>query len=401
MIKMLDMKKLVLVLLAVLVTVVSYGQSSLEKKMADTKAKMTASFNANQKNLQGQKSSYEASQQRLKEKYEAYCNRLMSMWGDKTMVESTKKEWVEYTNNDESRSIVDFENGDVTVEVLVDAGASEDTVNEKLELAVGELLESKGTTPVYDIDTEAKDETPKPEPVYETPILENQLDLTKFTSSTKTEKIAEAIVEEKPKQVKTVDTDSGQKQVVSIRLQLVEDHIPKRAEGFKQFIAKHSSTHNIDQPLVYAVIEQESAFNPMARSSAGAYGLMQIVPVSGGRDANVYVNNRDVTPKPQELYDPDFNIQLGVGYLKKQMKVYFKGIRDLKSSMLCAIAAYNTGQGNVYYALTGKRSSSGVAEKVNSMSYDQLYEYLKEYLPHAETRDYIQKVTSKMEKYTE
>ena len=155
MIKMLDMKKLVLVLLAVLVTVVSYGQSSLEKKMADTKAKMTASFNANQKNLQGQKSSYEASQQRLKEKYEAYCNRLMSMWGDKTVVESTKKEWVEYTNNDESRSIVDFENGDVTVEVLVDAGASEDTVNEKLELAVGELLESKGTTPVYDIDTEA------------------------------------------------------------------------------------------------------------------------------------------------------------------------------------------------------------------------------------------------------
>ena len=128
---------------------------------------------------------------------------------------------------------------------------------------------------------------------------------------------------------------------------------------------------------------------------------MQIVPVSGGRDANVYVNNRDVTPKPQELYDPDFNIQLGVGYLKKQMKVYFKGVRDIRSSMLCAIAAYNTGQGNVYYALTGKRSSSGVADFVNSLSYDQLYEHLKVHLPHAETRDYIQKVTSKMAKYTE
>ena len=113
------------------------------------------------------------------------------------------------------------------------------------------------------------------------------------------------------------------------------------------------------------------------------------------------MNNRDVSPQPHELYDPDFNIQLGVGYLKKQMKVYFKGVRDKKAAMLCAIAAYNTGQGNVYYALTGKKSSSGVADFVNSMSYEQLYEYLKVHLPHAETRDYIQKVTSKMQKYTE
>jgi membrane-bound lytic murein transglycosylase C len=184
-------------------------------------------------------------------------------------------------------------------------------------------------------------------------------------------------------------------------MKLVEDHIPKRAEGFKEFVSKHASTHGIDQPLVYAVIEQESAFNPMARSSAGAYGLMQIIPSSGGRDANGYVNNRDVSPSPSELYDPNFNIQLGVGYLKKQMRVYFKGIRDKSSAMLCAIAAYNTGQGNVYYALTGKKSSSGVADKVNSMSYNELYDYLKAKLPHAETRDYIQKVTSKMQKYTE
>lgn len=391
------MKKLVLVLVAVLFTVASYGQSAFEKKVAETKAKMSSNYSTSQASLQNQKESYEASQQRLKERYEAYCKKMMGKWGDKTMVESTKTEWVEYSNNDESRSIVDFEQGQVTVEVLVDAGASEADVNEKLELAIGELLESKGTTPAYELE----DEQAKPKPIYDTPILENQLDLTKYTASKQTEKIAEAIVEDKQKEVKNVTTDSGKKQVVSIRLPLVEDHIPKRAESFKQYIRKHSSTHNIDEPLVYAVIEQESSFNPMAKSSAGAYGLMQIVPVSGGRDANVYVNNRDVTPKPQELYDPDFNIQLGVGYLKKQMKVYFKGIRDLKSSMLCAIAAYNTGQGNVYYALTGKKSSAGVAEKVNSMSYDQLYEYLKEHLPHAETRDYIQKVTSKMAKYTE
>lgn len=391
------MKKLILVSMAALLAVSSYGQSPFEKKVSETKAKMTSNYNANRSNLQKQKDSYEDSQEKLKERYEAYCKRIMGLWGDKEMVESTQKDWVEYNDNDESRSIVDFEHGDVTVEVLVDEGTSEDVINEKLQLAVGNLLESKGTAPVYEVETEAA----RQETVYESPILENQLDLAAYSNSTQTEKIAEAIVEKKDKDVKTVETESGQKQVVSIRMQLVEDHIPKRAESFRQYITKHSSTHNIDEPLVYAVIEQESSFNPMAKSSAGAYGLMQIVPVSGGRDANVYVNNRDVTPKPQELYDPDFNIQLGVGYLKKQMKVYFKGVRDIRSSMLCAIAAYNTGQGNVYYALTGKRSSSGVADFVNSLSYDQLYEYLKVHLPHAETRDYIQKVTSKMAKYTE
>jgi membrane-bound lytic murein transglycosylase C len=242
---------------------------------------------------------------------------------------------------------------------------------------------------------------PKVETVSQKPILEDQLYLSKFADAKTNDKIAEAIVKEEPKVVKKVETQSGQKQVVSVRMKLVEDHIPKRAEGFKDFIANHASVHGVDQPLVYAVIEQESSFNPMARSSAGAYGLMQIIPKSGGRDANGYVNNRDVSPQPHELYDPDFNIQLGVGYLKKQMKVYFKGVRDKKAAMLCAIAAYNTGQGNVYYALTGKKSSSGVADFVNSMSYEQLYEYLKVHLPHAETRDYIQKVTSKMQKYTE
>jgi membrane-bound lytic murein transglycosylase C len=308
---------------------------------------------------------------------------------------------------------VDFENGDVTVEVLADVDASPEQIDQQLELAIGELLENKGTTPVYDMaetETEAGSEgvvkavaksDPKVETVSQKPILEDQLDLSKFADAKTNDKIAEAIVKEEPKVVKKVETQSGQKQVVSVRMKLVEDHIPKRAESFKDFIANHASVHGVDQPLVYAVIEQESSFNPMARSSAGAYGLMQIIPKSGGRDANGYVNNRDVSPQPHELYDPDFNIQLGVGYLKKQMKVYFKGVRDKKAAMLCAIAAYNTGQGNVYYALTGKKSSSGVADFVNSMSYEQLYEYLKVHLPHAETRDYIQKVTSKMQKYTE
>jgi membrane-bound lytic murein transglycosylase C len=67
--------------------------------------------------------------------------------------------------------------------------------------------------------------------------------------------------------------------------------------------------------------------------------------------------------------------------------------------MLCAIAAYNTGAGNVSRAINGTTNISKAIPSINKMSYDQLFNHLKNYLPHDETKDYIRKVTSKMQKY--
>lgn len=333
-------------------------------------------------------SDYEEMERKVLEEYEAYCKAVMKKWGDSEMVESTQKDWVEYSEDESSRSIVDFENGKVTVEVLTAPDENEEEVNRQLEKAIGDLLSSKGKTPDFNSELLPQQD------VTEDPVLEGQIDLKKYQDNPKN------IVKEEKKETKTVTTEEGEKKVISIHFELVEDHIPKRAEKFKDMIAKHSRRFDITEPLIYAIIEQESSFNPMARSSAGAYGLMQIVPSSGGLDANRYVHNRNTAPTAAELYRPDFNIELGTGYLKKQMNVYFKGVTDLRCRMLCAIAAYNTGQGNVYYAFTGKRKSEGAFKEINRYSYEQLYEHLKRMLPHAETRDYIQKVTAKMAKYS-
>lgn len=386
-----SMKKLLTFLSLTVVTVASFGQSQIDRVLNKTQNMMNDLMNEVRQQQNQVMAAYEEERSKVQERYEAFCAECMAKWGDKTMVESTRKEWVDYSPDNERRSIVDFESGDVKVEVLVDPDEDDRTVNEKLEMAVEELLNNKGTVPSYDRDVTSV------ENISVRPILEDQIDLSGLNPED--EDVAGKIVEDKVKDERVVDTDKGDKRVVSIHLKLVEDHIPKRAEKFRELIASHSRRYGIDEPLIYAIMEQESAFNPMARSSAGAYGLMQIVPRYGGRDANGYVNNRDVEPKPYELYDPDFNIQLGVGYLKKQMEVYFEGVTDRKNLMLCAIAAYNTGQGNVYYALTGSRSPKGASQRVNALTYDRLYRHLKVYLPCAETRDYIQKVTSKMQKY--
>ena len=199
--------------------------------------------------------------------------------------------------------------------------------------------------------------------------------------------------------VQTVQTSEGTKNVVTITMELVEDHIPKRAEKFKDMVRKHSLAYAVDAPLIYAIMEQESSFNPAAQSWVPAYGLMQLVPKSGGRDAYRYVHKTDAIPSADFLFDPNNNIQLGTGYLKLLMSTTFKKIEDERCRMLCAIAAYNTGAGNVSRAINGTTNISKAIPTINTMSYDQLFEHLKKSLPHAETQDYIQKVTTKMQKY--
>ena len=204
--------------------------------------------------------------------------------------------------------------------------------------------------------------------------------------------------EEKP--VTTpVRTVEGEKKIVKIEMKLVEDHIPKRAEQFKGIIKTHSNKFAVDEPLIYAIMEQESAFNPAAKSYVPAYGLMQLVPKSGGRDAYNYVYKQDNIPTADFLYNPENNIQLGTGYLQLLMTRYFAGVTDPQCRMLCAIAAYNTGAGNVSRAFTGNTNIKKAIPHINKLSYDQLYNHLRSKLPHAETRDYVKNVTSKMEKY--
>ena len=380
------MKKLYLILFLIIASLASHAQTYQNSITARA-----------EKRMRQIKDRAKAKQARILAEYDEFCRKVMTEWGDKEMIESTRKEWVEYSNDQRRRSIVDFENGKVTVEIIADPEEDEADIDSSLEKAVEDLLSSKGKTIEYESVYIPQDD------VTESPIMDGQINLEKYIGEpdekASKEEIAEQIVRKEKKERRDVDTDEGRKTIVSIELELVEDHIPKRAERFKGMIRKHSGRFNVNEPLIYALIEQESYFNPMAKSSANAYGLMQLGPESGGRDAYHHIYKKDIIPTPEYLYDPDNNIELGTGYLHKQMSVYFKEVNDPRCRMLCAIAAYNTGQGNVYYALTGKRTMSNAVKKINTMTYDQLYTYLKRNLPHSETRDYIEKVTSRMQKY--
>ena len=79
----------------------------------------------------------------------------------------------------------------------------------------------------------------------------------------------------------------------SIDFNLRSDHKETRGDLYTKEIFHQSQRFKIDPAIAMAVTETESSFNPKATSHIPAYGLMQLVPVSGARDAYQYVYNKD------------------------------------------------------------------------------------------------------------
>jgi soluble lytic murein transglycosylase-like protein len=110
---------------------------------------------------------------------------------------------------------------------------------------------------------------------------------------------------------------------------------------YDSIIQQASFKYSVDIALIKAVIRQESNFNPAAVSSAGAKGLMQLMPGTASdlgdpkTDAGKYCNL-----KITDLFDPEQNINGGTCYLSYLLKRY-------NNNKELALAAYNAGPGRV------------------------------------------------------
>jgi soluble lytic murein transglycosylase-like protein len=101
-----------------------------------------------------------------------------------------------------------------------------------------------------------------------------------------------------------------------------------RGQAYDDIIGEHSRSHGVRADLVKAVMQVESAFNPFARSSKGALGLMQLMPA--------IIRQYSV----QNPFDPTENVRGGVAYLRHLLDRY-------ENNETLALAAYNAGPGAV------------------------------------------------------
>lgn len=140
---------------------------------------------------------------------------------------------------------------------------------------------------------------------------------------------------------------------------------------YKEEIAKASQEFSVEKNLIAAIIYSESHFNPKAGSSAGAKGLMQLMPATA---AGVAKNIGMTDYTFDRIYDPAVNIRLGTAYIRS-------AIDSRGGNINIALANYNAGPGpaGLYQATNNPavlpRETSSYIRKVNSAweAYDRIY----------------------------
>ncbi|NVK37675.1 MAG: transglycosylase SLT domain-containing protein [Gammaproteobacteria bacterium] len=180
---------------------------------------------------------------------------------------------------------------------------------------------------------------------------------------------------------------------------LPEKRIRMKAKRYKSFIYDYAQAYNLPPSLVFAIIHAESSFNPLARSQIPAFGLMQIVPHTAGRDATHMLFNKQRVLSPSYLYNPKQNVQVGAAYLHILYYRYLRDIKNSKSRLYCAIAAYNAGTSSVMRTLTGQASINNSVDSINRMTSNDVLRRLIRQMPSSETRDYLNKVLNLQKTY--
>ena len=341
--------------------------------------------------------------------FQRFKDQIEQQWGQ--YVGSSRKDWVEYSENLDSRSRVDFEAGEASVEVVVEGDAEE--ARAKLAEAVTELIGDQGSSADYSVAL--PDGTTKaPQPLGAKPVLEGQVagkDGAPITPATAAAFAQEVVrgpsgnpSDHSGNQVvvdKVTGKDGRQRVRARAVFALIPDHLRQRAQRYLPQVQAQAKRFNLEVPLVFAVIHTESFFNPKARSGAPAYGLMQLVPTSGGRDAYRFVYDKDQVLPTDYFYQPDQNIELGCAYLNVLRTRYFGKVEDDRKALYCSVAGYNTGAGNVSKAFTGYTAIDRALPRIQSMAAQQVYDHLRTRLPYEETRAYLKKVIDRMELYQE
>jgi soluble lytic murein transglycosylase len=145
-------------------------------------------------------------------------------------------------------------------------------------------------------------------------------------------------------------------------------------QDYAEYVEVYAARYGVPEPLVYAVIRTESDFDSGAVSSAGAVGLMQLLP-----ETFTWLTDEILFDHLDEgmLYDPETNIKYGTYYLSR--------LYDRYGDWTVALAAYNGGPGNVDDWLVDPDYGDG--------------EGGLSYIPFRETRRYVKKVTKAQKTY--
>jgi membrane-bound lytic murein transglycosylase C len=326
--------------------------------------------------LQALKRDYEKLQQAL-------FGKASGTWGKKDARLPSRTQYVKYSQSYKSRAVVDFDAGAITVETVDEANPKA-----SLKSAIVTTLLTPDDPRAVDLFTDKPVKLTSAKEPYLLGLVQDGRG-----KPIETPEEAEAFADQfiaAHLQTRGVTADQGAKKALYVRIPMVANFQNKQAEKYKPVVDKYASKYKVSPSLVYAVIRTESNFNPFAVSSAPAYGMMQLVPSSGGREAFRHAKGKDEMPSRDYLFDAENNIELGTAYLGVLFDKQLDLVQNPVSREYCVISAYNTGPSNVLRSFSSDRVEA--VNAINRLEPPGVYERLRSHLPYAETREYLARV---------
>ncbi len=360
------------------------GFKKQKEDFADYKKKELEAFNA-----------YKEAQMKA---YEEYKKELEAYWKNPKL--STKKEWVEYSKDKKTRSDVDFANNKITVETVA---KSKKEALKKLRHTLAKVTTIDTKHAIENDPLEQRlAKIKKPPSVVDAPIdpkpILAPVIFKKPPSKKKLKKFVVSHVNTKTIQAKPSPKVKGAF-VYKVVVNLPKNATYKRSKLYLNEAKENAARQKLPLSLVFAIMHTESSFNPKATSHIPAYGLMQIVPHTAGVDSYKYLYRVKKIPSSRYLYNSKNNIKLGSAYLHILYYSYLRHIKNPQSRLYCAIAAYNTGAGNVAWAFTHTYNPKKAAKIINNLTPQQVYDRLLKDLKYDEPKHYLKRVTKRMQIY--
>lgn len=320
------------------------------------------------------------------ERLEAFLTgKVNDSWGKKETKLPSRTQYVKYTQNYRSRAVVDFDAGQVTVETVDDKDP-----RASLKSAIVTTLLTPDDPRAVDLYSDKPITLSSAQTPYLLGLVHDR-SAKAIATPAQAERFADELLAKGPAERK-VESQEGPKQALSVTFAMVPNFASKQAEKYRDVVERFAARYRISPSLVYAIIRTESNFNPYAVSSAPAYGMMQLVPSSGGREAFRHAKGRDEMPSREYLFDPANNIELGTAYLNVLFEREMDDVANPVSREYCVISAYNTGPSNVLRAFSKERVAA--LNGINSLEPPAVFERLRAHLPYEETRQYLVKVVN-------
>ncbi|VFP87184.1 membrane-bound lytic murein transglycosylase MltC [Candidatus Erwinia haradaeae] len=315
---------------------------------------------------------------------EQFSNNIEILWGRSEVVIPGPKDYIKYSDQNHTRSYINFEAGRITLSTIV----HRNPISCLRRAIVNLLLMSKDSC---DVNLSFIGKTSKE---HQEPLLYGQV-LDNTGKPINNQKIA-TMYADYLIQTKREHRYSNLHVIWSVTIPMVSNHIDQRAHKYLPMVQKMAQRYGVSKSLILAIINIESSFNPYAVSHSNALGLMQIVQNTAGLDV-FRMHGKTGQPSRRYLLDPENNIDTGAAYLSLLQKNYLSAIKNPISRLYAVITAYHSGSGSVLRVFSSNKNRAIYI--INALPPSEVYHILINKHPTAESRRYLYKVYHAQKSY--